>query len=76
MMTSSTILSHNTITLLPSLSQWDTVVDTQIQELAINALESGKVLLLPHLPFALTPEETSLFNIAPEQTTSKNETFN
>ncbi len=42
---------------------WDLNPDPTMQSQAIDALESGKVLFFPHLPFTLSPEETDIFSL-------------
>lgn len=41
------------------LSDWHTAPDYAVQTQAVRELEHGRVLLLPNLPFQLTPEEQS-----------------
>ncbi|MDE3060988.1 MAG: Kdo hydroxylase family protein [Pseudomonadota bacterium] len=39
------------------VSRWNTLFDQAMQQQAVEALEQGKVLFLPQLSFALTPQE-------------------
>jgi hypothetical protein len=43
----------------PNLQSWDVPVDASTQEAAVNALEGGKILFFPELPFPLEPRENT-----------------
>lgn len=43
-----------------SVTDWTAAADSALQEAALDALEGGSVLLLPQLPFMLSPRESTL----------------
>lgn len=45
-----------------ALNSWQNTLDNTVQIAAIAALEQGKVLFMPQLPFELTVAETALLN--------------
>ncbi len=54
------------------LESWQDAVSASIQQQAIKALEEGKVLYFPFLPFSLTPQEPPLLSPAKAHPKAKN----
>jgi hypothetical protein len=58
------VMVPNDVLLTLPVTAWHGSFDTQLQADAVDALESGHVLVLPHLPFAVTEAERAL--LAPD----------
>jgi hypothetical protein len=58
-----------------SLSSWAGPFTAEMQKRAIAALENGKVIQLPNLPFQLMPDETAFLDPAISGNTRKNISF-
>jgi hypothetical protein len=54
------------------LTHWKGPIDNAVQEAAQDALESGKVLFFPHLPFAIGDSESALLTDALSNGRAKN----
>ena len=65
---------NEVLDILP-VARWDAAADTTMQARAVAALESGKVLFLPNLAFALGPAETRFLTPAAADNTRKNISF-
>ena len=61
----------NAVEELP-VTSWQGPYDAALRDRAIRALEAGKVLLLPRLPFVLESEETRFRDPATADTARKN----
>jgi hypothetical protein len=54
---------------------WDGAIDTDIQARAVDALEDGRVVFFPHLPFPLAADELRLLDPAVSDGKAKNVTW-
>lgn len=59
-----------------SITEWHGPFTADIQDRAVAALEAGKVLLLPRLPFRLAADETALLDPSLSGDARKNISFN
>jgi 3-deoxy-D-manno-oct-2-ulosonic acid (Kdo) hydroxylase len=57
------------------VEQWDGPITPEIRTVALTALEAGRVLVLPHLPFALREPERQLLSANAADNTRKNISF-
>jgi len=81
MSSTTTALSDipNGVVPLPMVTDWYPTVEGFVQQRAIDFLESGQIVLLPNLPFAIKPAEMSIFtvlNTALKQSKAKNISYN
>jgi hypothetical protein len=58
-----------------SIQSWEDPIDTETQHRAVAALESGRVLFLPDLAFALEPDEAGYLSPHTADNTRKNISF-
>lgn len=58
------------------IDDWDTRISPEIQEQAVEALESGKVLFFPKLPFHVYKEEIPLYSPEKADPETKNISYN
>lgn len=58
------------------VKEWSSPISKYAQSLAIDDLEYGKILYLPHLPFILTPPEQLLLSSTISNNKAKNISFN
>ena len=66
------LMNHSDILASLSLAAWHGPFTAEMQTRAVAALESGKVILLPDLPFCLAPDETAFLDPSTSSDMRKN----
>jgi hypothetical protein len=68
-------MNVNEVLVVLPLTRWNQPCALDFQSSAVGALESGKVVLFPRLPFLLEPDEHDLFDPALSGSSRKNISF-
>lgn len=79
MLPSSSLVATACVMQLPTVTQWNPLVDDSVQQMAIKSLESGQIIVLPNLSFAIEPVEQGIFtvlNTTLKQSKAKNISYN